>query len=116
MNQHALKRLSSTCNWYRMSIISAFSVKLGSIFQIRDTTLGAQKDTQDGVWRVAKKMDNSRSNVLTFPENLVKQQKKNTSFLYPRDSQTCGDPNKIWDLSTSEKSFTFSFEGKNRNL
>ena len=76
MNQHALKRLSSTCNWYRMSIISAFSVKLGSIFQVRDTTLGAQKDTQDGVWRVAKKMDNSRSNVLTFPENLVKQQKK----------------------------------------
>lgn len=33
------------------------------------------------------------SRSLTFPEDLVNQQKKGTSFLCPRDGGSLGDPN-----------------------
>lgn len=36
MNRLALKRMSSTCNWYRKSINDVFSVKSGKSVQIRD--------------------------------------------------------------------------------
>lgn len=110
-----LKRTSSTRNWYQHC--QWFTVKSGKMVQIRDPKIVFLTWVLRKAHRVMSGWGwGGGSSSLTFPEDLVNQQKKGTSFLCPRDGGSLGDPNETWDLSTSQKPFSLSAEWKIQNL
>lgn len=61
--------------------------------QIRDPKIGFLILVLRKAHRVMSGGSAGSSSSLTFPEDLVNQQKKGTSFLCPRDGGSLGDPN-----------------------